>query len=69
VRWKEAEDLSAVAGRPVPFRFTLSKGRLYGFWVGPDASGASRGYVAAGGPLFTGAIDTVGSPVRGAAPE
>jgi hypothetical protein len=69
VSWNGADDLSAVAGRPVRFRFTLSKGRLYTFWVSPDASGASRGYVAAGGPRFTGPIDTVGSPAITGAPE
>jgi len=30
-------------------------------WVSPDRSGASHGYVAAGGPEFTGPTDTVGS--------
>jgi hypothetical protein len=60
VRWKGAKDLSALAGKPVRFRFTLCNGSLYAFWVSPDASGASHGYVAAGGPGFTGPIDTVG---------
>jgi hypothetical protein len=60
VRWKGAEDLSAASGRPVRFRFHLTNGSLYAFWVSPDASGASHGYVAAGGPGFTGARDTTG---------
>lgn len=60
VRWKGAEDLSSVAGKPVRFRFHLVEGMLYAFWVSPDASGASRGYVAAGGPGLTGTTDTVG---------
>jgi hypothetical protein len=34
---------------------------LYSFWVSPERSGASQGYVAAGGPGFTGARDTVGA--------
>ena len=34
---------------------------LYSFWVSPDKSGASYGYVGGGGPGFTGAIDTVGN--------
>ena len=50
-------DLSAWAGKPVRFRFTLAKGSLYSFWVSADARGASRGYVAAGGPEFAGARD------------
>ena len=45
----------------VKFRFHLRNGRLYAFWVSPDASGASHGYVAAGGPGFTGPADTVGA--------
>ena len=53
VRWRGAEDLSALAGKPVSLRFHLTNGRLYSFWVSPDVSGASHGYVAAGGPGFT----------------
>ena len=60
LEWKGAEDLSALGGRPVRFRFELEKGKLYSFWVSPDESGASHGFVAAGGPGFTGPRDTVG---------
>jgi len=60
VVWTNAHDLSAVANRPVRFKFTVTNGSLYAFWVSADASGASRGYVAAGGPGFTGDTDTVG---------
>lgn len=61
VRWRGAADLFGVAGRPVKFRFHLRRGRLYAFWVSADSSGASHGYVAAGGPGLTGSADTVGS--------
>lgn len=61
VSWKGADDLSALAGKHVRFRFHLRSGALYAFWVSPDASGASRGYVAAGGPGFTGPLDTIGA--------
>jgi hypothetical protein len=61
VTWEGARDLAALAGRPVRFRFTLRRGRLYAFWVSPTGSGASNGYVAAGGPGFTGPTDTVGA--------
>ena len=61
VVWRGGGDLSALRGKPVRFRFTLRKGRLYAFWVSEDGSGASRGYVAAGGPGFTGLRDTVGA--------
>jgi hypothetical protein len=61
VQWKGARDLSKLAGQPVQSRFTLRNGRLYAFWVSPATTGASHGYVAAGGPGFTGPIDTVGA--------
>jgi len=61
VAWKGGDDLSALAGKPVRFRFHLRNAKLYSFWVSPDASGASHGYVAAGGPGFPGPTDTVGS--------
>jgi len=60
VKWGRKADLSALAGKPVRFRFHLRGGRLYSFWVSPDSSGASHGYIAAGGPGFTGPTDTVG---------
>ena len=58
--WKGGKDLASLAGRPVRFRFQLTNGSLYAFWVSPAKSGASHGYVAAGGPGFTGPTDTVG---------
>lgn len=57
VRWNGGE-LGALAGREVRFRFSLTKGRLYAFWVSPRPSGESRGYPAAGGPEFSGPIDS-----------
>lgn len=57
--WKE--DLSKLSGKPVRFRFHLKNGKLYSFWVSPDKSGASHGYVGGGGPGFTGPTDTVGN--------
>lgn len=61
VEWKEAKDISSLAGKPIRFRFHLRLGELYSFWVSPDESGASYGYVGAGGPGFTGPRDSVGS--------
>jgi len=60
VAWTGAADLASVANRPVRFKFTVTNGSLYAFWVSADPNGASRGYVAAGGPGFTSDIDTVG---------
>ena len=53
----ELPGLAARAGQRVKFRFHLDPGSLYAFWVTPDADGASHGYVAAGGPAFSGTRD------------
>lgn len=58
IAWND--DLSALAGKTVRLRFHLTNGSLYAFWVSPDETGASYGYVAAGGPGFSGPTDTVG---------
>jgi hypothetical protein len=50
-------NLSDLAGQVVRFRFYPTRARLYSFWVAAGKDGASRGYVAAGGPAFTGPID------------
>jgi hypothetical protein len=56
VTWKKAK-LAAVAGKAVKLRFHLKRGRLYAFWVSSEVSGASHGYIAAGGPGFAGPVD------------
>ena len=61
VNWKNDPDLSELSGREIRFRFYLKNGDLYSFWVSPDESGASNGFVAGGGPGFTSNRDTVGS--------
>jgi len=61
--WRGGGDLSALAGQPVKFRFSLRDGSLFSFWVSPETTGASHGYVAAGGPGFTGPTDTVGAAI------
>lgn len=60
VTWKGADDLSALKGKPVRFRFQLENGKLYAFWVSPNEVGASYGYVAGGGPGYKGRIDNEG---------
>ena len=57
VVWNGAKDLSAVAGKSVRFRFHLTRGSLYAFWVTSDPEGASFGYLAGGGPGLSGLID------------
>jgi hypothetical protein len=66
IQWQGADDLSALRGRAVKFRFHLTNGKLYAFWVSPDKSGASHGYIAAGGPEFSGRLDTaaIGAPAQ-----
>jgi len=59
VTWK-AGDLARVAGKVVKLRFHMKAGRLYAFWISPEKTGASHGYIAAGGPGFTGPADTIG---------
>ena len=63
VTWKGG-DLARLRGQAVRFRFYLSNGELYAFWVSPEKTGASHGYVAAGGPGLTGVKDTVGDKAR-----
>ncbi|HEY9249866.1 MAG TPA: hypothetical protein VIO38_12070, partial [Rariglobus sp.] len=57
IAWRDGANLGVIAGRPVRIRFHLSNGSLYAFWVSSDPSGASNGYVAAGGPGYGGGID------------
>lgn len=57
VEWQHGGDLGEFAGQPLRFRFHLTNGQLYAFWVSPDANGASNGYVGAGGPGFSGVRD------------
>ncbi len=64
VRWRGVADLSSLSNRPVRFRFRLKNGCLYAFWVSSEPSGASCGYVAAGGPGFSGNRDLGSSSGR-----
>ncbi len=62
VSWQNgAQDLSALIGKPVRFRFHLKNASLYSFWVGPGQLGRSMGRVAGGGPHFTNDVDTIGN--------
>lgn len=54
--WKGG-DLTAFAGRPLRFRFFLENAHLYSFWVSRSVAGQSGGYLAAGGPGYSGVID------------
>lgn len=60
INWKGNSDLSSLKGMSVKFRFSLVNGKFYSFWVSPDESGASNGYIGAGGPSYDGVIDDKG---------
>ena len=57
IQWKGAPSLAKLGGKPVRFRFHLTKGQLYAFWVTPDAKGASFGYLGGGSPGSAGVRD------------
>lgn len=57
IRWEGGGSLEGLKGQPVRFRFHLSKGRLYAFWVSPDPEGASYGYLGGGSPEARGVRD------------
>ena len=59
IRWQNA-DIANLAGKALRFQFKLDRGDIYSFWVSNSEAGESNGYIAAGGPGFTGATDTVG---------
>jgi len=58
LRWKHKRNLSDVAGKDVAIRFFVTNASIYSFWVSSHPEGASNGYVAAGGPGFTGIQDS-----------
>jgi hypothetical protein len=58
IRWKGVADLSSLTNQVVRLRFHMKNGSLYAFWISPESSGASQGYVAAGGPGFASNRDT-----------
>lgn len=58
VMWRGRSTLDELAGEPVRFRFRLTRGRLFAFWVSLSREGHSRGFVGAGGPEFRRTSDT-----------
>lgn len=60
VEWTDRSDLSTLVKKAVRFRFHLTQGQLYAFWVAPDADGASNGYLGGGGPGYQGTRDDAG---------
>ena len=50
-------DVAAFSGRDVRLKFDLESGVLYSFWASDDDAGRSRGYLAGGGPGYSGLRD------------
>ena len=50
IQWKNNDTLASLKGQPVRFKFYVTDGDLYSFWVSPWETGESRGYTAGGGP-------------------
>lgn len=57
ITWKNGDKLTALKNKQVKFRFYLTNGKLYSFWVSPNENGASFGYVGAGGPGYQSTVD------------
>lgn len=57
IKWKDSTSLAKLSGKPVRFRFHLTNGQLYAFWVTPDPNGASFGYLGGGSPEANGVRD------------
>ena len=39
------------------FRFIMKNGSLFSFWMSPDKTGISKGFLAAGGPGYKNQLD------------
>ena len=48
--WRQAGDLSPLAGREIRLRFHLTEADLYAWWLSPSVRGESLGHTAGGGP-------------------
>jgi hypothetical protein len=57
VRWKDHENLDALKGKNVRFKFYLFNAAIYSFWVSANQAGNSGGATAAGGPGIKGYWD------------
>lgn len=64
ISWQTRNRLSDLSGQNIRFRFHLLRGRIYSFWVSQNPSGASQGYVGAGGPDLGSYRDLLGGQPR-----
>jgi hypothetical protein len=65
VTWKNKNTLAAISPAPVRFRFYLSQGDLYAFWVSESPRGESMGFLAGGGPGFADPRQDIVAPSAG----
>ena len=56
VKWNRG-NIKLLAGKIVRFRFVLEHAQFYSFWVSPSSRGESNGFVAGGGPDYSGPQD------------
>ena len=57
VNWKGSNNLSQLIDKSVSFKFIMTNGSLFSFWMSPDKTGKSKGFLAAGGPGYKNQID------------
>ena len=57
IRFVGGHSLAELYGRPVRLRFCMTNADLFSFWLAEDERGASKGFVAAGGPNYCGNRD------------
>ena len=50
ITWGKHRDLARFRNQAVQFKFYLTEGALYAFWVSPWETGESRGFTGGGGP-------------------
>lgn len=52
LKWKHRASLKNLKGKPVRFRFHLTNGQFYSFWVSKKTTGESNGYLGACSPDY-----------------
>src|SRR5262249_56144697 len=52
VTWSSGADLGRLSGEAVRFRFHLTRGSLYAFWVSASPRGATDGYLGPAAPRY-----------------
>lgn len=50
VEWSNSSTLESLKNKKVRFKFYITNGEIFSFWVSPNETGESQGYTAGGGP-------------------